>query len=349
MLTLVSGSDLIDAQDRARYFEAVTRALDPSGSGALHEDIRINRPNDGSKRWLAIAGQVFFAGEPRRAIRMIGTVSDITERKRVEEALRLADLQKDEFLAMLAHELRNPLAPISTASILLSRTVDRDARSHFAIETIKRQTRQLTRLVDELMDVSRITRGRIELKRQPLELASAIAQAVETVEPLLREKQHRISVMTFSYQPLYVSGDLTRIVQCVVNVLTNAAKYTDPGGEVRGQTRSEGPKAIIEVSDTGVGISSELLPRIFDLFVQGDRTLDRAQGGLGIGLSVVKRLVEMHEGEIRAHSDGLGRGSTFEIRLPLVGRPQTLSSEAASITSPPRSVLKFCKRARQNA
>jgi signal transduction histidine kinase len=248
--------------------------------------------------------------------------TDITERKRVEEALRLADLQKDEFLAMLAHELRNPLAPISTAGTLLSRIVTGDDRTRFAIETIKRQTRQLTRLVDDLLDVSRITRGRIVLQRQPIELAGAIAQAVETVEPQLREKQHRICVTTSSYQPLYVSGDLTRIVQCMVNVLANAAKYTDPGGEIQVRAGSEGSSAVIEVSDTGVGISPELLPRIFDLFVQGDRTLDRAQGGLGIGLSVVKRLVEMHDGEITAHSAGLGRGSTFEIRLPRTVRPQ---------------------------
>jgi PAS domain S-box-containing protein len=332
-------TELIDSEDRARYAQAVAGALDPRGSGGLHEDIRITRPNGGSKHWLAISAQVFFEGEPRRAVRMIGTAADITERKRVEEALRLADVQKDEFLAMLAHELRNPLAPISMASMLLSRTIDRDDRSHFAIETIQRQTRQLTRLVDELLDVSRITRGRIALQRQPLDLASAIAQAVETVEPQLREKQHRISVTTSTYQPLYISGDLTRIVQCVVNILANAAKYTDAGGEIRVQTRSKGSHAIIEVCDTGIGISPVLLPRIFDLFVQGDRTLDRAQGGLGIGLSVAKRLAEMHEGEISARSAGLGHGSTFEIRLPLIARPPARTPEAASITSPPRSVL----------
>jgi PAS domain S-box-containing protein len=332
-------TELIDPQDRARYADAIARALDPSGGGTLHEDIRITRLNDGSKRWIAIAGQVFFEGEPLCAVRMIGTATDITERKRVEEALRRADLQKDEFLAMLAHELRNPLAPISTASMLLSRTIGLDDRSHFAIETIKRQTRQLTRLVDDLLDVSRITRGRIVLQRQPIDLATVIAQAVETVEPQLREKQHRISVTASAHQPLYVNADLTRVVQCIANVLTNAAKYTDAGGEIRVQTRSEGATAVIEVSDTGVGISADLLPHIFELFVQGDRTLDRAQGGLGIGLSVVKRLVEMHEGEVSARSSGLGHGSTFEIRLPLIARPQTLIAETAGIASPARSVL----------
>jgi PAS domain S-box-containing protein len=332
-------TELIDPQDRACYARAIARALDPAGKGALQEDILITRPNDGSKRWLALSGQAFFEGEPRRAVRMIVTATDITERKHVEEALRLADLQKDEFLAMLAHELRNPLAPISMAGALLSRSVVGDDRSRFAIETIKRQTRQLTRLVDDLLDVSRITRGRIVLQRLPIDLAGAIAQAVETVEPQLREKEHRISVTTSNYQPLYISGDLTRIVQCMANVLGNAAKYTDPGGEIRVRTRSEGSSAVIEVSDTGVGISAELLPRIFDLFVQGDRTLDRAQGGLGIGLSVVKRLVEMHEGEITARSAGLGRGSTFEIRLPRTERPQAQVADGSGISSPPRRVL----------
>ncbi len=338
-ITRAAGIELIDPLDRARYSQALTRALDPSGDGTLHEDVRITRPDDGTQRWIAISGQAFFDSGRQRAVRMIGTTADITERKRVEEALRLADLQKDEFLAMLAHELRNPLAPISTASTLLSRMLAHDERPQFAIETIKRQTRQLTRLVDDLLDVSRITRGRILLQRQPIELASAIAQALETVEAQLRDKQHRISVTASCYPPLYINGDLTRIVQCLGNVLANAAKYTDPGGEIRVQMRSEGSTAVIDVSDTGVGIGPELLPQIFDLFVQGDRTLDRAQGGLGIGLSVVKRLVEMHDGQISARSPGLGQGATFEIRLPLVARPVVLTPEAANIAAPSRSVL----------
>jgi PAS domain S-box-containing protein len=339
-LTLSSAlATLIHADDRIRYAESVSRALDSAGDGALHEDIRIIRPDDGSERWLAISGQVFFEGEPRRAVRMIGTAMDITERKRVEETLKLADLQKDEFLAMLSHELRNPLAPISMASTLLSRTGGRDDRTQFAIQTIQRQTRQLTRLVDDLLDVSRIARGRIVLQHQPIDLATVITQAVETVEPQLREKQHRICVTTSSYHPLYVSGDLTRLVQCMVNVLGNAAKYTDAGGEIRVETRADGSCAVIEVSDTGAGIPPEMLSRIFDLFVQGQRTLDRAQGGLGIGLSVVKRLVEMHDGQITARSPGLGRGSQFEIRLPRIARPQSRPPEATPITTPPKRVV----------
>ena len=203
---------------------------------------------------------------------------------------------------------------------------------------IKRQTAQLTRLVDDLLDVARITQGRIQLQCKPLELASVLAQAVETVEPQLRQKQHRFSVIG-GYEPLYVNGDYARLVQCVVNILGNAAKYTEPRGRIRVETRADDSSAIIEISDTGSGISPELLPRLFDMFVQGERTLDRAQGGLGIGLSVVKRLLQMHGGQVTARSEGLGRGSTFEIRLPRIARPEADGPPVSSTASPARRVL----------
>jgi PAS domain S-box-containing protein len=265
---------------------------------------------------------------------------DIRRRKELERSLREEHRLKDEFLAMLAHELRNPLAPIGTASEILSRVPADDARAHTAVATIKRQVTHLTRLVDDLLDVSRITQGRIELQCQPIDLASVIAQAVETVEPQLREKQHRLSVITATgYEPLYVNGDFARLVQCVSNILSNAAKFTDPGGEISVRTYAESPVAVVEVADNGAGITPELLPRIFDLFVQSDRALDRTQGGLGIGLAVVKRLVEMHDGEVAAESRGLGQGSTFKIRLPRVARPQVRSPQAAAFKAPPRRVL----------
>jgi signal transduction histidine kinase/ActR/RegA family two-component response regulator len=234
-----------------------------------------------------------------------------------EETLRHADRRKDEFLAMLAHELRNPLAPIRTASELLARMLPPDPRTTASVDIIKRQVTHLTRLVDDLLDVSRITQGRIQLQRQPLELSSIISQAMESVEPLLRDKRHKVIVAS-SFQPLHVNGDSARLVQCVANLLTNAAKYTDPSGEVRVELRSEQSSAVITVTDNGVGIAKELLPRIFELFVQSDRSLDRSEGGLGIGLSVVQRLVEMHDGKVTAASAGPGLGSTFEIRLPLI-------------------------------
>jgi signal transduction histidine kinase/two-component SAPR family response regulator len=252
---------------------------------------------------------------------------DITAHKRTEHvlqqqelALREADRRKDEFLAMLAHELRNPLAPISNANELLGKILTvSDPRVEGAIATTKRQLAQLRRLVDDLLDVSRVTQGRIELQRRPSEIAPILAQAIEAVQPMLREKRHRlVSVESGERPALYVHADPARLMQCAVNVLTNAAKYTDPGGEITVHTRAEGTSAVIEICDTGVGIAPELLPHIFDLFVQGDRSPDRSQGGLGVGLAVVKRLVEMHQGSVGARSDGPGQGSTFEIRLPLV-------------------------------
>lgn len=250
-----------------------------------------------------------------------------------------ADHRKNEFLAMLAHELRNPLSPIGTASELLSRTVGKDSRAHTAIEMIKRQVTQLTRLVDDLLDVSRITQGRIQLRQRPVELAGVVAQAVETAEPQLRERRHRLSMTASSYEPLYVMGDFARLVQCVGNILTNAIKYTEPGGEISIRTGADESHVSIEVADTGVGISADLLPRVFDLFVQSERTLDRSQGGLGIGLAVVKRLVEMHQGEVSARSDGHGRGTTLEIRLPRIARPTAAPMDGAPFEAEPRRVL----------
>jgi len=265
---------------------------------------------------------------------------DIRRRKELERRLLEEHRLKDEFLAMLAHELRNPLAPIRTASEILARAPVDDARAQTAVATIKRQVTHLTRLVDDLLDVSRITQGRIELQRHPIDLASVIAQAIETVEPQLREKDHRLSVIAATgYEPLYVDGDFARLVQCVSNILSNAAKFTNPGGQISVRTHPESPTAVIEVTDNGAGISPELLPRVFDLFVQSDRTLDRTQGGLGIGLAVVKRLVEMHDGKVAAESPGLGQGSTFKIRLPRVARPQARSPDVAAVKAPPRRVL----------
>ncbi len=268
----------------------------------------------------------------------ISVVEDITERKQAEEGLTRAARLKDEFLAMLAHELRNPLAPIRNAGEVLSRVLPHEREVREPLGMIRRQTAYLTRLVDDLLDVSRITQGRIQLQREPVDLAMVISHAVETVAPAIREKRHDLSVLS-KQMPLHVHGDSARLVQCVVNVLTNAAKYTDFGGRIRVETRAEGGQAVIEVSDDGIGLSPELLPRVFELFVQGDRTLDRAEGGLGVGLSVVQRLIEMHGGEVTARSEGLGKGSTFEIRLPRVAAPRAGEPGAEKQTVNSRRVL----------
>ena len=263
---------------------------------------------------------------------------DISAHVKARRALELADRQKDEFLAMLAHELRNPLAPLRNASELLGVIAQQEPRAQFSAGVIRRQVAQLSRLVDDLLDVSRITQGRIDLQRKPLELGSIIAQAIETVEPLLREKHHQVSIVS-GFEHIHINGDNTRLVQCVGNVLTNSAKYTNDGGEIKVRSAVDGADALIEITDNGVGISPELLPRIFDLFVQSDRTLDRAQGGLGIGLAVVKRLIEMHGGRVAAYSDGIGKGSSFEIRLPLIEQSETRVAEPEVIQATPRRVL----------
>ncbi|HTT05172.1 MAG TPA: ATP-binding protein [Steroidobacteraceae bacterium] len=236
------------------------------------------------------------------------------------EQLRRADRLKDEFLAMLAHELRNPLAPIRSASELLERTLPPDPQLHAPVAILRRQATQLSRLVDDLLDVSRITQGRIELHRETLDVPSIIDQAIESIEPLIRQRaqQVRISGVRAGH---FVSGDRARLVQCLGNLLNNAAKYTDAGGHIDIEVRTAADQVHIRVRDDGVGIPAELLPQVFELFVQGDRSLDRSQGGLGIGLSVVRRLIEMHAGSVTAHSDGVGRGASFELSLPLVPEP----------------------------
>jgi PAS domain S-box-containing protein len=252
---------------------------------------------------------------------------DITEERRVEKLieqqnveLREADQQKDEFLAMLAHELRNPLASIGNAGEILTRLTHAGPDTEMPLMLLKRQTRQLTRLVDDLLDISRIARGRITLDQRPLELGAVIDQAIESVQPIMQEKSHRV-ITVKHHIPLYVRGDLSRLVQSFSNLLHNAAKYTDAGGEIRLAMFDVDDDVLVEVRDNGVGITADLLPHVFDLFVQSERTLDRSQGGLGIGLSVVKRLIGMHGGSVTVASSGPGQGATFAVRLPRIAAP----------------------------
>jgi CheY-like chemotaxis protein/nitrogen-specific signal transduction histidine kinase len=264
--------------------------------------------------------------------------ADVTARAMADAALRDADRRKDEFLAMLAHELRNPLAPIRTAAEVISRRMTDDVTTQRAAEVVRRQATQLTRIVDDLLDVSRISLGHIELKRETLLMSEVLDQAMETVAPMLRAKHQEIS-MASGLEPLHVRGDLARLVQSFGNVLTNAAKYTDSGGRISIHVSSTEDSVKVEISDTGAGISAEFMPRLFDLFAQADRTLDRAEGGLGIGLSVVKKLVEMHGGRISARSEGLGYGSTFEVTLPRVEAPVSAEEQARSAAAPSRRIL----------
>ena len=242
--------------------------------------------------------------------------SEVTERTRVELALKEADRHKDEFLAMLAHELRNPLAPIHNAVALMHRTPLTDPQLMWSRDVIGRQLAHLTRLVDDLLDVSRITRGKINLSKQALEIGPLVARTVETVQPLFEERGHTLRV-EMPNGGLSVYGDPTRLMQAIGNVLSNAAKYTERGGRVTLGVTHTSSEVEIRIRDNGIGIPPDLMPMIFNLFTQLDRS-SAAQSGLGIGLALVQRLVEMHGGSVTAHSDGPGCGSEFVIRLPLL-------------------------------
>ncbi len=258
------------------------------------------------------------------------------EWKRAEEALKEADRRKDEFLAMLAHELRNPLAAIRNGlHILLLSKGNGDVAAQVK-EMMDKQVNNLTRMVDDLLDVSRITRGKIQLRKEKSELAKVIGHAVESARPLIEARSHKFTV-ALTTPPVHLEADPTRLEQVLVNLLNNAAKYTKPCGDITLMAEREGDEAVIRVRDNGIGIRPELLPRVFDLFVQSERSLDRSQGGLGIGLTLVKKLVEMHGGSIEAHSEGMYKGSEFVVRLPALpsdgSEPEALSEQNALASS----------------
>jgi len=271
------------------------------------------RTAEGGERWMLWANRALVFDGEGRVLEAQSTGVDITERRLAEEALREGDRRKDEFLAMLAHELRNPLAPIRNGLHLMRVFPPGSETAIEARAMMERQLTQLIRLVDDLLEVSRISRGKIELRRAPVDLAQVVASAVETSRPLLDAGRHHLDVRVPA--GLAVDGDFVRLAQVVGNLLNNAAKYTDPGGRIVVSARREGGEAVISVRDNGVGLSPELLPRLFDMFAQADRS--RAQGGLGIGLALARMLVELHGGRIEAKSEGAGQGSEFVVRLPL--------------------------------
>ncbi|MEP6673183.1 MAG: ATP-binding protein [Chthoniobacter sp.] len=294
------------------------------------------RLRDGGWRWVNSRGNVEH-DDAGKVARFNGAVIDITARKHGEEALaaqaatlRDADRRKDEFLAMLAHELRNPLASVSSAVTVLKES--NDAENHaWAADVIGRQSAQLARLVDDLLDVSRITRGRIELRRELLDVARIIASAIEAVAPLMTERSHA-QVVEVPTGLLWVEADPTRLEQIIVNLLTNAAKYTPPHGKITLRAREEkipggdATDVVISVQDNGIGIAPGQIPLMFELFAQGERSAARREGGLGIGLTVVRALCEMHGGTVEAFSEGPGTGTTFTVRLPAA--PDALSPSA---------------------
>ena len=244
-------------------------------------------------------------------------------------ALEEAGRYKDEFLAVLAHELRNPLAAIRAAAHVIGFPSVTPALSAQSAKVIERQVEHLVRLVDDLVDVSRITRGIVELRRAPVEIADVVARAIETSRPLIEMRGHALSVEIAS-GPLRVDGDVARLTQALTNVLCNAAKFTEPGGQVTVVAERDGPDVVIRVSDTGVGIAPDVLPTVFDLFAQGERKFDRTSTGLGIGLAVVRRLVELHGGTAAAHSGGPGLGTEVTLRIPVIDSAETAQPTAAA-------------------
>jgi signal transduction histidine kinase len=280
---------------------------------------------------FGLQGRVFnFVAQPVRhgslvtgvmlhAVEVTESVQAHRKTEALARQLQQIGRNKDEFLAMLGHELRNPLAPILTAlQLMRMRARPGDERERAIIE---RQVKHLSRLVDDLLDVSRATMGKIDLRREPLEVAMAVARAVEVVAPLIELKHHRLSVAVPG-SGLPVQGDPVRLAQVIANLLNNAAKYTDAGGHIYLEARREGLEVVIRVRDDGSGIPPERLESIFDLFVQGDQSEERSQGGLGIGLTLVRSLVQLHGGRVEARSEGVGRGSEFTVRLPAVEDPQ---------------------------
>jgi|GEM_PF-905382 len=306
---------------------AETQRRFTEGSIAEPEEITVWTKDGDPRRWL------FYGSAPMRLPDrrpfLASMAIDVTDHRKAEQALREADRLKDEFVAMLAHELRNPLAPIRNAVQVLRQLGLTDPELKWTRDVIGRQVAQMSRLLDDLLDISRITRGTIVLKKGLVEISTVIERAVETSLPLIKSRRHKLTV-DLPQEPVQVEGDLTRLVQVIANLLNNAAKYTDAGGRIDLIVETSPHEALVRVRDNGMGIPGDLLPNIFDLFTQGSRSLDRSQGGLGLGLALVRRLVEMHGGRVEAHSAGSGSGAEFIVHLPrIVATPAQEGSGSA--------------------
>ncbi|WP_426173636.1 PAS domain-containing sensor histidine kinase [Massilia sp. TWR1-2-2] len=317
--------ELVHPDDVAELRAAVAAAV-ATGS-QYHAIVRVMRGADAPLLWADMRGQVGIGVDGGHGV-VHAVAIDVTERMRAEEALRQADRSKDEFLAMLAHELRNPLAPISSGAELLKLGVLSGERAAGTGEVIARQVAHMTHLVNDLLDVSRVTRGLVSITAAPLDLRQVVQESVEQTRPLIDTRGHRLTV-ALPAEPVWVDGDHTRLVQVMSNLLNNSAKFTAADGDIGVALFVDYAGAVLTVRDNGSGISAQLLPNVFDLFTQGKRALDRSQGGLGLGLALVKKLIELHGGSVVAASAGVGHGSVMTITLPLHGeRPPGLAGAA---------------------
>jgi len=304
-------SEIVHSDDR-EYLEAFRVAL--RDRQPLHARGRVKRHDD-EWRWIASRGNPRL-GPAGEVTGYVGSSADVTELIKSQEALREADRRKDEFLATLAHELRNPLAPIRNSLQILRLSGSTESATEQVYEMMERQVNQMVRLVDDLLEISRITRGQIELRKERVSLATVIQSAVEVSKPLIEDAHHDL-VITLPPEPLMFEADPVRLEQIVSNLLNNAAKYTNPGGRIWLAAQRESDHVVISVRDSGIGILPKMLPLIFEMFTQIEHSTSRTQGGLGIGLTLVRSLVEMHGGTVEARSEGPGKGSEFIVRLPL--------------------------------
>jgi PAS domain S-box-containing protein len=323
-------------KDRFKEFEEYRAAF--SSGKALHDIETYRKTRNGALVQVSLSAAPLF--DKGHISGVVGIFTDMTARKKVENALRNASRTKDEFLATLAHELRNPLAPLRNAIEILEIQGVPTPESKWALGIMSRQMRQMTRLIDDLLDIARITGNKLELKKEVIELSDVIRIAVETSKPLIESSGHQFS-MDMPEETVCIKGDQVRIAQAVSNLLNNAAKYTESGGSIWLSAERQGHEIVITVRDTGVGISAEMLPHIFDMFRQSDRS-GASKGGLGIGLTLAKRLIRMHGGSIQVESKGAGKGSSFSVRLPIVTRSGETEDEPkheVSLATAPMRIL----------
>ncbi len=335
-----SWEKLVHPDDISQVVKALNSHL--SGETEVYESEHRLRKKDGSWLWVLDRGKVIGRDAQGKPIRALGIHADVSEQHAAQEALRIAAKRKDEFLATLAHELRNPLAPLRTGLQILKRASSSDD-SQNARDMMERQLLVMVRLIDDLLDVARIKQGRIDLKKTTMHLQDAVRTGIEGAKPLVDEAQLTFSV-DMPDTPILVTGDAVRLAQVVNNLISNAAKYTPRGGAIHLQLSRSNGTAELRVGDTGLGIPQEMLESIFDMFGQVNQTLDRSQGGLGIGLAITRKLVELHGGDVRATSDGIGKGSTFTVHLP--AQPAAQSAESAA---PQRSGAEAAVRAEKSA
>jgi PAS domain S-box-containing protein len=322
----------IHPEDRDRTLQGWQAAL---VQGGLYEMEHRLRSADGSYRWFLSRAARASGSTPGES--WFGTSTDIEEQRRAKASLEEADRRKDEFLATLAHELRNPLAPLTTSLQVLKLDKTTPETVEHVRVMMERQVQHMVRLVDDLLDVSRISRGLIRLRKRRLPVSEVVSSAVETSAPLIRASRHTLEVDVPS-EPIHVEADPVRLGQILTNLLNNAARYTEPGGRIRLSVAKAGSEVAITVEDNGIGIVPHVLPHIFELFTQADTAVEKSKGGLGIGLTIAKKLAELHNGRLEAHSDGPGRGSRFVLRLPmglhLVTDTSSLAAEAAAQSAP---------------